>query len=93
MNISWEGKGNIRKSSWKAFRAIFTVTDTLLLYMPDNKDSPAGIEALMPWSDFVKERCTGGVNRKMNYQKTEESLLCSHVNVGSNTKKITAASL
>ena len=65
MNISWEGKGNIRKSSWKAFRAIFTVTDTLLLYMPDNKDSPAGIEALMPWSDFVKERCTGGVNRKM----------------------------
>ena len=38
---------------------IFQYLYTLLLYMPDYKDEPAGIEKLMPWSDFIKERCTG----------------------------------
>ena len=32
---------------------------TLLLFMPDHKDSPASIEQLMPWSGFIKERCSG----------------------------------
>lgn len=32
---------------------------TLLLYMPDYKTKPAGVEAMMPWSDFIKERCSG----------------------------------
>lgn len=32
---------------------------TLLLYMPDYKNEPAGIEQLMPWSDFIKEHCSG----------------------------------
>ena len=32
---------------------------TLLLFMPDHKDSPAIREQLMPWSGFIKERCTG----------------------------------
>ena len=32
---------------------------TLLLYMPDYKNEPAGIEQLLPWSDFIKERCSG----------------------------------
>lgn len=31
----------------------------VLLYMPDYKDEPAGIEALLPWSDFIKGHCTG----------------------------------
>lgn len=31
---------------------------TLLLYMPDYKNEPAGIEQLLPWSDFIKERCS-----------------------------------
>ena len=31
----------------------------VLLYMPDYKNKPAGIEQLLPWSDFIKERCTG----------------------------------
>ena len=31
----------------------------LSLYMPDYKDEPAGIEKLMPWSDFIQERCKG----------------------------------
>ena len=32
---------------------------TLLLYMPDYKEEPAGIEQLLPWSEFMKEHCTG----------------------------------
>lgn len=32
---------------------------TLLLYMPDYKEEPAGIEQSLPWSDFVKTHCTG----------------------------------
>ena len=38
---------------------IYQYLYTLLLYMPDHKDSPAGIEALMPWSDSIRERCMG----------------------------------
>ncbi len=32
---------------------------TLLLYMPDYKNEPAGIKSLLPWSPFIKEHCTG----------------------------------
>lgn len=32
---------------------------TLLLYMPGCKNGSAGIEQLMPWSDFIKEHCSG----------------------------------
>ena len=32
---------------------------TLLLFMPDHKDSPASIKQLMPWSEFIQERCKG----------------------------------
>lgn len=35
---------------------------TLLLYMPDYKNEPAGIKQLLPWSDFIKERCTGSID-------------------------------
>lgn len=31
----------------------------VLLYMPDYKAEPAGIKALLPWSPFMKEHCTG----------------------------------
>ena len=37
---------------------------TLLLYMPDYKNEPAGVEAMMPWSDFIKERCSGVMDTK-----------------------------
>ena len=29
----------------------------VLLYMPDYIDEPDGIEDMMPWSEFMKERC------------------------------------
>ena len=32
---------------------------TVLLYMPDYYDEPAGIKALLPWSPFIQEHCTG----------------------------------
>ena len=38
---------------------IYQYLYTLLLYMPDYKEEPAGIEQLMPWSGFIKERCSG----------------------------------
>lgn len=41
---------------------IYQYLYTLLLYMPDYKDEPAGIEQLMPWSDFIKEKCSGVTN-------------------------------
>lgn len=37
---------------------IYQYLYTLLLYMPDYKEEPAGIKQLMPWSDFIKDRCT-----------------------------------
>ena len=33
---------------------IFQYLYVLLLYMPDYKDEPAGIEKLLPWSEFIK---------------------------------------
>lgn len=38
---------------------VFQYIYTLLLYMPGYKNEPAGIEKLLPWSDFIKEHCTG----------------------------------
>ena len=38
---------------------IFQYLYTLLLYMPDYKNEPAGINQLMPWSEFIRERCSG----------------------------------
>ncbi len=43
--------------------------------MPDYKDSPAGIEALMPWSDFIKERCTGGTEQKNELPESRGRIL------------------
>nr|WP_270271103.1 hypothetical protein [Enterocloster clostridioformis] len=31
--------------------------ETVLLYMPDYKDEPEGIEELMPWSEMIQQRC------------------------------------
>jgi len=38
---------------------IYQYLYTLLLYMPDYKNEPAGIKQLMPWSEFIKENCSG----------------------------------
>ena len=36
---------------------VFQYLYTVLLYMPDYKNEPAGIEKLLPWSNFIKEHC------------------------------------
>lgn len=38
---------------------VFQYVYTLLLYMPGHKNGSEGIEQLMPWSDFIKEHCSG----------------------------------
>lgn len=38
---------------------VFQYIYTLLLYMPGYKNGSAGIEQLLPWSDFIKEHCSG----------------------------------
>ena len=38
---------------------VFQYIYTLLLYMPGCKLKSAGMEHLLPWSDFIKEHCTG----------------------------------
>lgn len=38
---------------------VFRYLYMLLLYMPDYKNEPAGIEMLLPWRDFIKEHCSG----------------------------------
>lgn len=41
---------------------VFQYIYTLLLYMPGCKNGFAGMEHLLPWSDFTKEHCTGLIN-------------------------------
>lgn len=36
---------------------IYAYLETVLLYMPDYKNEPEGIEELMPWSDMIQQRC------------------------------------
>ena len=36
---------------------IYAYLETVLLYMPDYKNEPEGIEELMPWSDTIQQRC------------------------------------
>ena len=51
---------------------VFQYLYTVLLYMPDYKNEPAGIEKLLPWSDFIKERCSGLIdveNQKLEHHE------------------------
>lgn len=38
---------------------VFQYIYTLLLYMPGYKNESEGIEKLLPWSEFIKEHCSG----------------------------------
>lgn len=38
---------------------VFQYLYLALLYMPDYQNEPAGIEQLLPWSDFIKKHCSG----------------------------------
>ena len=45
---------------------IFQYLYTVLLYMLDYMNSSAGIEQLMPWSEFIKEQCSGLIDVESN---------------------------
>jgi hypothetical protein len=36
---------------------IYSYLQTLLYYMPGYKDTPEGMENLLPWSEYMQERC------------------------------------
>ena len=55
---------------------IFQYLYTVLLYMPDYMNSSAGIEQLMPWSDFIKEQCTGIIDVESNVPENRIPLPC-----------------
>lgn len=48
---------------------VFQYLYTLLLYIPDYKEEPTGMESMMPWSDFIKERCTSPMGRRHRQQR------------------------
>ena len=53
---------NLKNKVIKFFQYLYTV----LLYMPDYMNSSAGIEQLMPWSEFIKEQCSGLIDVESN---------------------------
>ena len=53
---------------------VFQYLYTVLLYMPDYKNEPAGIEKLLPWSDFIKERCSGLIDVENQTSEHHEPL-------------------
>mgnify|MGYP003305971657 FL=1 len=46
----------------------------LLLYMPNYKNEPTGIEQLLPWSDFIKEKCSGIIDTENITPETRGNL-------------------
>ncbi|MEG0370063.1 MAG: IS66 family transposase [Hungatella sp.] len=54
---------------------VFQYLYMVLLYMPDYQNEPAGIEKLLPWSDFMKEQCTGLIDVENITAEKHEPLL------------------
>ena len=47
---------------------------TLLLYMPDYKNQPSGIEQLLPWSIFVQDKCSGIIDDSLELPENRGNL-------------------
>lgn len=47
---------------------------TLLLYMPDYKNEPAGIEQPLPWSTFVQDKCSGIIDDSLELPENRGNL-------------------
>ena len=60
---------NLKNKVIKFFQYLYTV----LLYMPDYMNSSAGIEQLMPWSEFIKEQCSGLIDVESNVPEKKNS--------------------
>ena len=61
--VSWKRNLPLDKSHFITETAklnnlnIYAYLEIVLLYMPDYKNEPEGIEELMPWSDMIQQRC------------------------------------
>lgn len=55
---------------------IFQYLYMVLLYMTDYMNSSAGIEQLMPWSEFIKEQCSGIIDVESNVPENRIPLPC-----------------
>ena len=55
---------------------IFQYLYMVLLYMTDYMNSSAGIEQLMPWSDFIKEQCSGIIDVESTVPENRIPLPC-----------------
>ena len=47
---------------------------TLLLYMPDYKNEPTGIEQLLPWSTFVQDKCSRIIDDRLELPENRGNL-------------------
>ena len=54
---------------------IYAYLETVLLYMPDYKNEPAGIEQLLPWSTFVQDKCSGIIDDSLELPENRGNLL------------------
>ena len=55
---------------------VFQYIYTLLLYMPGCKEGSAGIEHLLPWSDFIREHCSGLIDVEKITMEDHPQLPC-----------------
>lgn len=53
---------------------VFQYLYMVLLYMPDYKNEPEGVEQLLPWSDFITEHCTGLIDVENTTAEKHEPL-------------------
>lgn len=60
-----------RSNNLNPFKYLYT----LLLYMPDYKNEPTGIKQLMPWSEFIQEKCSGIIDENLELPETRGNLL------------------
>ena len=74
INTFYNTVTRLRKKSCMVPETIRPTSDGLL-YMPDYMNSSAGIEQLMPWSDFIKEQCSGIIDVESNVPENRIPLL------------------
>ena len=53
---------------------VFQYLYMVLLYMPDYKNEPSGIEQLLPWSIFVQDKCSGIIDDSLELPENRGNL-------------------
>lgn len=66
----WIHLEEAKANNMNAYKYLYT----LLLYMPDYKNEPAGIEQLLPWSTFVQDKCSGIIDDSLELPENRGNL-------------------